>query len=189
MKERLLGATVECLAELGYLGTTTTEVVRRAGVSRGAQVHHFPTKNDLVVGALDHVLLRRQEEFRVAFGALDPDERTLATALDLLWSMYRGETFAAWLELAVAFRTEPELRARFLEVQSRFWDQCTTIFEEFFPVSPDPHFSRTAVGLAFAVLDGLATQKAVGIEGDADDVLGLLKSLATMFAPEVGGSR
>jgi AcrR family transcriptional regulator len=188
MKERLLEATVECLAELGYTGTTTTEVVRRAGVSRGAQVHHFPTKNDLVVGALDHILARRQEEFRVAFGALDPGERTLATALDLLWSMYRGETFAAWLELAVAFRTEPELRARFLEVASRFSQQCAAIFEEFFPVSPDPHFSRIAVGFAFALHDGLATQHAVGIEADADEVLALLKSLATMFAPEVGGS-
>src|SRR4029077_16352102 len=98
------------------------EVVKRAGVSRGAQVHHFPTKNDLVVGALDHILARRQEEFRAAFGALSPHERTLATALDLLWSMYRGGTFAAWLELAVAFRTDPELQGRFLDLNARFWE-------------------------------------------------------------------
>jgi AcrR family transcriptional regulator len=188
MRERLLEATAECLAELGYAGTTTTEVVRRAGVSRGAQVHHFPTKNDLVVGALDHILAMRQEEFRVAFGALEPEERTLAAAVDLLWSMYRSPTFASWLELAVAFRTDRDLRARFLEVNARFFEQCAVIFGEFFE-SPDPRFSRIAVAFAFAVLDGLATQHAVGIEGDAPDVLGLLKDLATMFAPEVGGSR
>jgi len=189
MKERLLEATVECLAELGYAGTTTTEVVRRAGVSRGAQVHHFPTKTDLVVGALDHILARRRQQFRAAFGALAPHERTLATALDLLWSMYRSPTFAAWLELAVAFRTEPELQRRVLEVNARFSQQSAAIFEEFFPVSPDPNFSRVAVEFAFALLDGLATQHAVGIESDPDEVLGLLKTLATMFAPEVGGSR
>ena len=49
----LLDATIECLAELGYSGTTTAEVVRRAGLSRGAQVHHFPTKALLIAAALD----------------------------------------------------------------------------------------------------------------------------------------
>jgi hypothetical protein len=45
------------------------------------------------------------------------------------------------------------------------------------------------MAFAFALLEGLATQHAVGIDADADDVLELLKTLATMFAPEVGGSQ
>src|SRR5205823_12845827 len=67
---RLLDATLECLAELGYAGTTATEVVRRAGLSRGAQVHHFPTKAELVVAAVEHLFQRRHEEFRQAFADL-----------------------------------------------------------------------------------------------------------------------
>src|SRR5258706_14432846 len=51
----LLEATVECLAERGYAGTTTTEVARRAGLSRGAQLHHFGTKTDLVTAAVEHL--------------------------------------------------------------------------------------------------------------------------------------
>ncbi len=43
-RRRLLDATVACLFERGYAGTTTTELARRAGVSRGAQMHHFPKK-------------------------------------------------------------------------------------------------------------------------------------------------
>ena len=44
MRARLLEATVELLVERGYAGTSTTLVSERAGVSRGAQLHHFPTK-------------------------------------------------------------------------------------------------------------------------------------------------
>ena len=50
---RLLDATIDCLIELGWSGTSTTEVVRRAGVSRGAQVHHYPTKEDLVYDQME----------------------------------------------------------------------------------------------------------------------------------------
>ena len=51
---------MECLAELGWSGTSTTEVARRAGVSRGAQQHHYPTKMLLVAAALEHLLDRQR---------------------------------------------------------------------------------------------------------------------------------
>ncbi|MDT5024109.1 MAG: hypothetical protein QOE61_535, partial [Micromonosporaceae bacterium] len=43
MRVRLLDATIECLVEYGYAGTTTPRVAEKAGVTRGAQVHHFPS--------------------------------------------------------------------------------------------------------------------------------------------------
>ena len=49
---KLLDATADCLVERGYAGTSTVEVCRRAGVSRGALVHHFPSKDDLVAAAV-----------------------------------------------------------------------------------------------------------------------------------------
>ncbi len=63
-RAKLLDAAAACLAELGYGRTSSTEICRRAGVSRGAQLHHFPTKADLVSAALDHVFERRVDEFR-----------------------------------------------------------------------------------------------------------------------------
>jgi len=54
----LLDATIDCLVEEGYSGTTTTRVVERAGLSRGAQVHHFPTKSQLVAEAVRRGELR-----------------------------------------------------------------------------------------------------------------------------------
>src|SRR5579872_2677392 len=69
MRGRLLEATVDCLYELGYARTTTIEVAARAGVSRGAQLHHFSTKERLVEVAR-HLFDKRTEEFREAFAAV-----------------------------------------------------------------------------------------------------------------------
>src|SRR3954467_9807053 len=66
MRARLLEATVELLVEKGYAGTSTTLVSERAGVSRGAQLHHFPTKQDLVVAAVQHLTEVRGDELRAA---------------------------------------------------------------------------------------------------------------------------
>ena len=188
MRARLLDATVECLVELGYAGTTTTEVVKRAGVSRGAQVHHFPTKQDLVLAAIEHVLERRQEQFRETFIALPPEQRSLTGALDLLWSLYREPTFAAWLELAVAARTDPDLHTHYLEVQRRFTARSERLFAEFFPQSRDPEFSRLGVEFAFTTLDGLAMQQHLGHGGDTEDLFEMLRFLAVTFSDDLGGT-
>ena len=70
MRARLLEATVELLIERGFTGTSTTLVSERAGVSRGAQLHHFPTKNDLVVAAVTHLTEVRAEGLRMSLAAL-----------------------------------------------------------------------------------------------------------------------
>src|SRR5712692_3582600 len=86
-RARLLDATIACLFEFGYANTTTTEIAERAGLSRGAQLHHFPTKAALVTTAIEHLLQRRTEEFRTAFAGLPRDADRVAAAIDLLWSM------------------------------------------------------------------------------------------------------
>ncbi|SFB55905.1 transcriptional regulator, TetR family [Amycolatopsis marina] len=110
MRQRLLDATIDCLVEYGYAGTTTTKVADRAGVTRGAQVHHFPTKTDLVVSAIKYLAAKRTE---MAFGELDrlrESPNPIGDALDLMWEMHQGPVFSATVELWVASRTDPELR-------------------------------------------------------------------------------
>src|SRR5918912_371373 len=76
-REALLDATVRCLVEEGYASTTTARVAERAGVSRGAHLHHFQTRNALVAAAIQHLARRRGEELRAAAEAIEPGpERT-----------------------------------------------------------------------------------------------------------------
>ena len=93
----LLTATVDCLVDRGYRGTTTTAVARRAGVSHGALLHHFPAKVDLLTAAVAHLFDQRTTEFRKAMADLPPEADRGPAAVDLLWAMFSGPTFLAWL--------------------------------------------------------------------------------------------
>jgi AcrR family transcriptional regulator len=121
-RRRLLDATVACLFERGYAGTTTTEIATRAGVSRGAQLHHFPRKDELVVSALEHVFELRLRDLSVAIAEPPPGNREhrLAAIIDSMWPMFKGPTFYAWLELVVASRTDPALNDAVRAASERF---------------------------------------------------------------------
>ena len=108
MRLRLMEATIDCLSELGWARTTTTEVSQRAGVSRGAQLHHFPSKQDLVVAAVEHLTERRREELAHTIESLPQAGRTRAV-LDVLGAQFTGPVYFAALELWVAARTDPGL--------------------------------------------------------------------------------
>ncbi len=110
MRQRLLDATVECLVEVGWSGTSTTLVSQRAGVSRGAQLHHFPTKNDLVLAAVEHLSDARRDELRAAAADLPTGRRRTRAVLEMLATHFTGAVFTAALELWVAARTDPALR-------------------------------------------------------------------------------
>ena len=111
MRARLLEATVECLVERGFAGTSTTLVSERAGVSRGAQLHHFPTKNDLVVAAVRHLTELRGEELRAAVRRVPSGPRRTRAVLTVLADHFTSPVFTAALELWVAARTDPALLA------------------------------------------------------------------------------
>jgi len=109
MRARLLDATVELLVERGFAGTTTTLVSQRAGVSRGAQLHHFPTKNHLVVAAVEHLTAVRGAELAAAVERLPGGVRRTRGVLRMLGDHFASPVFTAALELWVAARTDPAL--------------------------------------------------------------------------------
>jgi AcrR family transcriptional regulator len=110
-RRALLDATIECLVEHGYHGTTTTRVVERAGVSRGAQVHHFPTKNTLVLAAVQHLAVMRANQFlERGMDRLRGSDDWVGDVLDLVWEAHQGTLFEAAMELWNAARTDAELR-------------------------------------------------------------------------------
>jgi|SRR5437016_2701812 len=186
----LLAATVDSLVERGYRGTTTSDVARRAGVSYGALLHHFPTKADLLCAAVGHLLETRIAEFRKAMADLPPETPTRDAAIDVLWSMFQGPAFTAWLELSLAARTEPDLAADVERVDTEFSQTSVELFRELFPedTAADPELPRIAVATLFTFLTGLALSRAVpGCQLIApEDLLDVFKLLiaSTLPTPE-----
>jgi AcrR family transcriptional regulator len=111
MRQRLLDATVDLLVERGWSGTSTTLVSKRAGVSRGAQLHHFPTKNDLVLAAVTHLSDVRGRELAEAATRLPDGPRRTREILEMLGEHFTSPVFTAALELWVAARTDRTLLA------------------------------------------------------------------------------
>ncbi|MFE5730089.1 MULTISPECIES: TetR/AcrR family transcriptional regulator [unclassified Streptomyces] len=112
-RQRLLEAAVSCLAEHGWAGSTVSAVAERAGVSRGAAQHHFPTREDLFTAAVEYVAEERSQALR----ALPSDDRAAAVAA--LVDLYTGPLFRAALHLWVAATGEDQLRARVTELEAR----------------------------------------------------------------------
>ncbi|MDN3295025.1 TetR/AcrR family transcriptional regulator [Streptomyces ficellus] len=112
-RQRLLAAAVACLAERGWAGSTVSVVAERAGVSRGAAQHHFPTREDLFTAAVEYVAEERSQALR----ALPVQNRAAVVAA--LVDLYTGPLFRAALHLWVAASDEEQLRPRVTELEAR----------------------------------------------------------------------
>ena len=171
-RRALLDATVESLRELGFAGTTTLEVQKRAGVSRGALLHHFPSKAELLVAAISHLVEMRGAEIAAASRQLPTDGKRIEGALDLLWGSFSGSLFAVALELRNAARTDPELREALipaeLHIRERICAQSRKLMGP--EIASRPGF-ETALDMTLQLMIGTAMTAVLHDEPDAVDEL------------------
>ena len=89
-RTRILDAAVEVLRKKGYAHFRTADVAKAAGVSRGAQLHHFKTKEKLVYATMEHVfhnvLATSQVRARTLKRGEDPLERVIADGREFFFS-------------------------------------------------------------------------------------------------------
>jgi AcrR family transcriptional regulator len=178
-REALLDATVDCLVELGYSGTTVQEICRRAGVSRGAQQHHFTTKAELLVAAVEHLVQRLREEITSTLVLPTGPER-VGEAIELLWRGFSGKLSTAALELWIAARTDEELRRSMLPVDRALARSTLDIYREAAGTDFPADRLETLFWLTVNVTRGLALDAMIG--GDPARRTRLLaewKSIAT----------
>ena len=135
MRERLIEATLDILLDSGYHRTTTTEIVKRAGVSRGALVHHFACKADLIAAAADKMLDDATLEIEDLAARLAKMDITLKDFMDHLWEQFSGRLFYITIEYVTAARTDDELRVKLVPVVVRFHDALDSIWRRFFKKS------------------------------------------------------
>jgi AcrR family transcriptional regulator len=112
-RHRILDAAVECLVEVGYAQASTLMVQRRAGVSRGGLLHHFPSKEMLFVAAATHLSRRRVDDTgaRTAeFACPDGSAERIDEAISAMWARHGEVFFRASIELWLAAQHHPALR-------------------------------------------------------------------------------
>lgn len=186
MRERLMQAAIDCLVELGYARTTTTEIVKRAKVSRGAMLHHFPSKNDLIVGTIEFVAEQRLGEFREAVQKLPQGDDRLPQAIDLVWTHFSSPTFYALLELSVAARTEPELLSKLRIAADRFEVLLSKTTRDLFGEQVnDVTLLNLGQTFLYYVMQGMATTNMIRDESNnIAGVMALIKQLVKSTLPK-----
>src|SRR3954454_23057877 len=179
-RELLLDATIECLVELGYAHTTVQEICQRAGLSRGAQQHHFTTKAELMTSALEHLFKRLSDE--ILAGELPAGRERVEAGIDLLWRAYSGTLSTAAVELWVAARTDPELRATLLPVDRALGHTTLEFYRRLIDMSDER--LNTLVLLTVNLVRGLALDAMIGGDERRRDVL--LTEWKTLVAQQTG---
>ena len=178
----MLDAAVESLIEVGFARTTTLEVQRRAEVSRGALLHHFPSKAELLVAAVDHLAEMRARELKQLASVL-PEERAGRARTDavigLLWQCFSGSFFQVTMELRTAARTDAELRPVLVvaerQLRDRILAQSRTLFGK--DVAEHPGLER-ALDLTLQLMIGAAMSSVLHKEGSLmDDLIDDWKAL------------
>lgn len=159
MKTRIaiLEAAISCLAEYGYAQTTTKMVAHMASVSRGAMLHHYATKRDLIEHVTGYTFFKRMERTFDAFRQLSDRERTQdMSGIDIYWENTFFVEYQAYLELSIASRTDEELQSIFEPKAREFHEIQFAELSKIFPEWQDKLADLTlANDFVIATFDGI----------------------------------
>lgn len=147
---------MECLVSSGYNNTSTLEVQKRAGLSRGALLHHFPSKASLMAEVVRYLAELRGRELRDRAASLPEGKERMEIALDLLWECFSSDLFTVAMELRAAARTDPELRQELANAEVALHKNIVSQFQKIFGerFSSQPAFSD-ALDLTVHLMVGL----------------------------------
>lgn len=157
-RKLIIEAAIRCFVDLGYASTTTTRIARAAGLSRGAMLHHFPSKLDIVKAAVEHLHAKRLRAFRRATAQAPPAGKgRVHIAVQAFWQHVRHPMYVAFFELSVAARTDPDLEAILKPAQAAFDAEWHKTASEVFPEwSSDEAALDLALDLCRYLLEGMA---------------------------------
>ncbi len=153
-RARLLDAAITCLAELGWTASTVAVVAERAGVSRGAAQHHFPTRESLFTAALENVSLQRGLDLKRELAEL-PGSPGTAAVVELVFGFFTGSLFRAALALWVAASSEPQLREQIVPLEARIGRDIHRIVVELLGVDEQVSGVRETVQATLDLARGL----------------------------------
>jgi AcrR family transcriptional regulator len=157
-RNSILDATIQCFLELGYHRTTTTEIAKRANVTRGAVQYYFPTTPDVLRASIDHMIDQWIETYAEELRKLPAAEKRLQAGVDIYWRFVQNPLFVAWQELQAAARTDPELAGIVSAAARRYDERRLELGREVYgdvAAVDDPNFA-VARDLLRVALEGLS---------------------------------
>ncbi len=112
-KKKILNAAIDCIFDVGYEGTSIKLVADRAGVSKGATQHHFPTKSDLMISVADTCLKLHTKIRHDIFMSYTPGKERINHTAESSWKIINHPSYTALIEIMMATRNNKDLKKRF----------------------------------------------------------------------------
>lgn len=178
-REKLLHAAERCLIDLGYAQTSNLKVCLRAGVSNGALLHHFRTRENLVASTLERVYEQLTRQVSDGIVGIEPGSDRLDRAVDLLWSIFDSDRFKVILEIWLAAANDKRLRRRVFPLMRELANSVQPRFEPLLQdVARDPAYLSDVLNLFFYALEGMGLNRSTfGPEDIPPGVRRLLKEM------------
>ncbi|MGJ0182075.1 TetR/AcrR family transcriptional regulator [Corynebacterium glyciniphilum] len=159
-RRRLLEASLDTLSDVGLAGTTVSAVAARAGVSRGAAQHHFPTRDSLVEAALEEFFAERTQQLRSSVARLSTGSGAAAAdAVDevvtLIFGFFSNRPFHAALHIWAAASTDDSLRELIVPAEARYGREVYQLTALALNADLSDQHTRRLLGLTLDVARGL----------------------------------
>ena len=186
-RQRLVMATIDSLISDGYVNTTMHKIADRAGLSRGAQTHHFPAKIDLIVAATEHLFNEFAENIDELARTKRGQGKTIEAFIDQIWDrFFKGRFIYASLELIVASRTDQDLHDRLVPLIKKLHTSLDKTWLTFFKGNDAPiGRSDVLLNLTFCLFRGMVVQSVLRDDPQYyEDLLSTWKRIIPMFVSE-----
>jgi AcrR family transcriptional regulator len=157
-KTAILNAALDCFLVIGFNNTTTEKIAKQAKVSRGAMLHHFPQRLDLIRASVEHLHRKRLEAFEETLSKLNEnaDFTLVGEGIDAFWDQLQSPLFAVYCELLVASRTDAELKGMLAPAIRDFQTAWREKSEGIFPDLAQSEQYGLATALTRYLLEGIA---------------------------------
>jgi AcrR family transcriptional regulator len=119
-RRRLLETAIHCLATHGWEASTVGFIATEAGLSRGAVQHHFPTREALIIAALEHMFADRAALLDALPDPSGTDPDRIHTVVAGLVEAIGGELFRAALQVWTVAAADPDLRSAVVPLERHF---------------------------------------------------------------------
>lgn len=190
MRGRLLNASIEVLKRNGYSGFRIADVAAEANVSRGAQIHHYPTKDDLVTASLEHVYDLVLDEIAAKAAEIRPGQDVIAAVVAEASDYFFSDSFSVSLDILRSAAKNPNIADKAREISDRFRIAAEQPWIELLVASGLPQEdARLILWLLWSVLRGLSVRRETSTERDREQrVIDLVTTLARDHADRIRSS-
>jgi AcrR family transcriptional regulator len=154
---RILKAAANLIRRRGYAHFRTAEVAKEAGLSRGAQLHHFPTKDSLVVATLEYVFEQAQILSRRRAAAVNRPRDLIEAVIEDAREFFFSEHFMVAIDIVLSTSTNQSVRKQILDISRKARRPAEAAWAEALAANGVPgQLASDIVALTLSLVRGMA---------------------------------